>query len=148
MQPLELLPSLLPEDGMALAIVAAAVLLAAALLRLLLRRRRRHDTCAYGPAFRALRATVLARSKNRCVGCGTRRGLQLHHITSGHYPCGCAGRSGSACNRRAAVTAGDLVPLCGLCHDAVTIVRRMLRTKPRAVIAIGLKARLSRLPRR
>jgi len=35
-----------------------------------------------------------------------------------------------------------------MCHDAVTIVRRMLRTRPRAVVAIGLKARLARLPQK
>ena len=147
MPPFEVL-RFLPDYETATAVLVAAVLLVIILLRLLLRGRRQHDPCAYGPAFRALRSTVLARSNNRCIGCGTRRGLQLHHVTSGPYPCGCARRSGSACNRRAPVTAADLAPLCPLCHDAVTIVRRMLRTRPRVAVAIALKARLARLPRR
>ena len=147
MPPFEVLRSL-PDYETATAVLVAALLLVIILLRLLLRGRRQHDRCAYGPAFRALRTTVLARSKNRCIGCGTRRGLQLHHVTSGPYPCGCGRRSGSACNRQAPVTAADLAPLCPLCHDAVTIVRRMLRTRPRVAVAIALKARLARLPRR
>ena len=148
MPPFEVLPSLLSRNETATAVLIALLLLVTVLLGLLLRQRRRHDPCAYGPAFRALRAAVLARSNHRCVGCGSRRGLQLHHITSGPYPCGCARRSGSACNRRAVVTAADLAPLCPLCHDAVTIVRRMLRTRPRAAVAVALKARLAWLPRR
>ena len=148
MPPFEVLPSLLAGNETAVIALIAILLLATALLRLLLRPRRRDDPCAYGPVFRALRKAVLARSNNRCVGCGTRRGLQLHHVTSGPYPCGCGGRSGSACNRRAPVTAADLAPLCPLCHDAVTIVRRMLRTRPRAAVAVALKARLAWLPRR
>jgi len=148
MPPFEVLPSLLAGNETAAAVLIAVLLLGTALLRLLLRPRRRHDPCAYGPAFRGLRAAVLARSNNRCVGCGTRRGLQLHHVTSGPYPCGCGRRSGSACNGRAPVTAADLAPLCPLCHDAVTIVRRMLRTRPRAAVAVALKARLAWLPRR
>ena len=148
MPPFEVLPSLLSGNETAAAVLIALLLLAAGLLRLLLRGRRRHDPCAYGPAFHALRPTVLARSNSRCVGCGTRRGLQMHHVTSGPYPCGCGRRSGSACNRRAPVTAADLAPLCPLCHDAVTIVRRMLRTMPRAAVAVALKIRLARLPRR
>lgn len=148
MPPFEALASLLAGNETAAAVVIAVLLLAAALLRLLLRPRRRHDPCAYGPAFRPLRAAVLARSNNRCVGCGTRRGLQLHHVTSGPYPGGCGRRSGSACNGRAPVTAADLAPLCRQSHDAVAIVRRMLRTRPRAVVAIALKARLARLARR
>ena len=148
MPPVETLPALLAENQTAAAVLIAVCLLAAALLRRLLRSRRRQDPCAYGPAFHALRTAVLARSNKRCVGCGTRHGLQLHHVTSGPYPCGCGRRSGSACNRRAPVTAADLAPLCPLCHDAVTIVRRMLRTRPRTVVAIWLKSRLARLPRR
>ena len=148
MPPFEVLTSLLAGNETTAAVLIAVLLLAAGLLRRLLRRRSRRDPCAYGPAFQALRATVLARSNNRCVGCGTRRGLQLHHVTSGPYPCGCGRRSGSACNGRAPVTAPDLAPLCPLCHDAITIVRRMLRTRPRAAVAVALKARLAWLPRR
>ena len=142
----DILRSIIPENETATAVLVAVSLLAIILLRL--RRRRLNDPCAYGPAFHALRAKVLARTNNRCIGCGTKRGLQLHHVTCGPYPCGCGRRSGSACNRRAPVTAEDLAPLCPLCHDAVTIVRRMLRRRPRAAVLIALKARLARLPRK
>ena len=146
MPPAENLESLLTAHGHTILMVVGALVVVALLLYELRKPRRRKDPCAYGPVFQALRTAVLARTNNRCVGCGTTRGLQLHHITSGPYPCGCNGRAGAACSRRARVTAEDLAPLCPLCHDGITIVRRMLRRKSRAAVAIALKARLARLP--
>ena len=77
---------------------------------------------AYGPAYRVVRAEVLARNGGVCALCGFARAVEAHH--SGlKYPCG----SDRLCCGRRKVEVGDLVGLCSLCHELVTTLRRFRR---------------------
>ena len=88
------------------------------------------ETCAYGRLFRALRDEVIARSNGRCVGCGNRYQLEIHHITPDAYPCGCD-RATPECNMRPRLKATDLVAMCRQCHKAITEKRRSDRSLKR-----------------
>lgn len=50
-----------------------------------------------------LRARILERDNNRCVKCGRRKGLEIHHI----FPCYQGGTDAEF----------NLITLCGDCHD-------------------------------
>ena len=81
------------------------------------------ETCVYGRLFRNLRDKVIAQSNGRCVACGKRDHLDIHHITPDAYPCGCGGTTPD-CNMRPWVEATDLVAMCRECHKLITEKRR------------------------
>lgn len=77
----------------------------------------RYQRYLLSPAWKVLRTQVLQRDGYRCTSCGSRRRLEVHHLSYAHY------------NRTGGSSLEDCTTLCHPCHEQITARARRRRAR-------------------